>query len=76
MSRDGLVESAPNFQKDIRGVSAPLNGRNTADYSHDRASVCTNCGNVGHEHDKVRVYDGEGPAGTYHYRYLCPEGSR
>lgn len=35
--------------------------------------ACRYCGKAGHEHEKERVYPDDGPAGAYHYRYLCPQ---
>lgn len=62
------------FQKETRGISAPNSGRDTANFSDVAGSQCANCGHVGHEHDKERVYDDDGPTGSYHYEYTCPGG--
>lgn len=35
--------------------------------------TCDHCGLPAHEHDKERVYPDKGPAGSYHYEYVCPE---
>lgn len=35
---------------------------------------CRNCGTLGSNHDREKVFPDSGPAGTYHYRYLCPDG--
>lgn len=34
---------------------------------------CSWCEVPLHEHDKKRVYPDDGPAGSYHYKYLCPD---
>jgi len=39
-----------------------------------RGIKCENCGEFGHEHEKKRVYPDDGPSGSYHYEYHCPEG--
>lgn len=33
---------------------------------------CNQCGVPAHEHEKERVYPDDGPAGSYHYKYICP----
>lgn len=33
---------------------------------------CEICGEKSHDHDKRRVYDDDGPAGSYHVEYWCP----
>lgn len=66
------------FQKETRGVSAPNSGHDTADYGDVAGSQCTNCGHVGHEHDKQRVTadsDDDAPTGSYHYVFVCPGGA-
>ena len=60
---------------DSRGISAPADGIDPAEVPNAPAAKCANCGHAGHEHDKERVYPDDGPAGSYHYRYVCPEGS-
>lgn len=74
-SDDQTDELVATFEKNTRGVSAPNSGHDTADHPENLNSYCDNCGHVGHEHDKERVYsseDDDAPAGSYHYRYVCP----
>ena len=40
-----------------------------------RRFVCKECGVPLHEHDKERRYPDDGPAGSYHYRYRCADGT-
>lgn len=35
--------------------------------------TCEHCGHDGHEHDKEMVVPDDGPPGTYHYKYHCPD---
>lgn len=35
------------------------------------AEPCPDCGEPFHEHDKERVYPDDGPAGSWHYTYIC-----
>lgn len=46
----------------------------TGQSSHNQER-CENCGVVGAGHDKERVYDDKGPAGSYHFKYRCPDDS-
>lgn len=36
------------------------------------SSGCDDCGHPLHDHDKERVYPDNGPAGSFHYEYICP----
>lgn len=36
---------------------------------------CRNCGRTAQEHEKERVFPDDGPAGSWHWRYNCPDGS-
>lgn len=40
----------------------------------DGRTQCCYCGLDLHEHDRERVYPDDGPDGTYHYVYRCPNG--
>lgn len=33
---------------------------------------CVKCKLPAHEHQRVKVYPDDGPAGTYHYELHCP----
>jgi len=36
--------------------------------------ACRFCDKPLHTHDKERVYPDKGPAGSWHYRYVCDTG--
>lgn len=36
---------------------------------------CVNCGELGCDHEKRKVFPDDGPAGSWHHEYLCPNGA-
>ena len=37
---------------------------------------CESCDQPLCDHDRERVYPDDGPSGSYHYEYFCPNGGR
>lgn len=61
------------FSSEYNGVSAPNSGRDPANFGQTGTGThCSECGHAGHMHDKERVYPDDGPAGSWHWRYVCP----
>jgi len=72
-STDDEYSDSETLSLGSRGVSDPYHGHDTADGPDDGVGAeCENCKHSSHAHDKGRVYPDDGPAGTYHYVYVCP----
>jgi len=52
---------------------APVSGFDGVQIGEVSSSGCDECGLPYHEHEKERVCDDDGPAGSYYYDYICPE---
>lgn len=44
------------------------------DTGRDHPTQCRFCKGQVAQHDRVRVYPDDGPPGSWHYQYRCPDG--
>lgn len=48
-------------------------GDTSSDPRFGSKGVCASCNRPLWQHDRVRTYPEDGPAGSYHYELRCPE---
>lgn len=50
-----------------------LEAKSAADEGFHPPTKCRRCGVHLHQHDRRRVHPDDGPDGTWHYEYDCPD---
>jgi len=52
---------------------SPVSGFDGVQIGEASSDGCDECGHPYHEHGKEKVFPEDGPPGSSHYTYICPE---